>query len=519
MSKRFNTTGICIPQMHYMVDITEKLNKIIEIIKRRDYFVINRPRQYGKTTTMFMVEQCLKYDYIVISISFEGIGDEVFLNEEKFSKQFIRLMSDSLEFIDKNKSSELLKKLDEVKDLADLSKVITRFIKECENEVVLFVDEVDKSSNNQLFLSFLGMLRNKYLLRQQGKDVTFSSVILAGVYDIKNLKIKIRDSEEKKYNSPWNIAVNFNIDMSFNEEEIGTMLKSFSDENNLCLDIYKLSREIYDFTSGYPFLVSRICQIVDEDIVQYRDREWSIKDIHKAIKILLAESNTLFDDLIKNLENNKELYEYMYSLLVLNIPNIFNIDNPTINLGVMFGYLSKDEDNNTIVANRIIGERIYNYLISKENCGDMIKYNFKSNFITKDNGLDMKKILLKFQQFMKENYSSKDKSFLERHGVLLFLSFIKPIINGVGFDYKEVQISEERRLDIVIQYNQFKYIIETKIWYGEVAHKKGLKQLKEYLDIENINEGYLLIFNFNKSKEYISNQYGIEGKEIFEVRV
>ena len=54
----------------------------------------------------------------------------------------------------------------------------------------------------------------------------------------------------------------------------------------------------------------------------------------------------------------------------------------------------------------------------------MIKYNFKSNFITKDNGLDMKNILLKFQQFMKENYSSKDKSFLERHGVLLFLSFI-----------------------------------------------------------------------------------------------
>ena len=86
MNKRFNSTGVCIPAMHYMVDINNKLDKIITLIKRRDYFVINRPRQYGKTTTMFMLEQRLKDDYLVISISFEGIGDEVFLKEESFSK-------------------------------------------------------------------------------------------------------------------------------------------------------------------------------------------------------------------------------------------------------------------------------------------------------------------------------------------------------------------------------------------------------------------------------------------------
>ena len=37
----------------------------------------------------------------------------------------------------------------------------------------------------------------------------------------------------------------------------------------------------------------------------------------------------------------------------------------------------------------------------------MSSYNFKDNFITEDNGLDMEKILLRFQQFMKENYSPK----------------------------------------------------------------------------------------------------------------
>jgi len=51
------------------------------------------------------------------------------------------------------------------------------------------IDEVDKSSDNQVFLSFLGLLREKYLKWQQGKEDTFQSVILAGVYDIKTLKL------------------------------------------------------------------------------------------------------------------------------------------------------------------------------------------------------------------------------------------------------------------------------------------------------------------------------------------
>lgn len=111
------------------------------------------------------------------------------------------------------------------------------------------------------------------------------------------------------------------------------------------------------------------------DILKNIDTEWNKFHIQKAIKILLEENNTLFDDLIKNIENNNELYEYMYNLLILNVTSIFNIDNPVINLGVMFGYLSKD-DNNTIVSNKIITERIYNYLVSKTDSKLMSSYNY-----------------------------------------------------------------------------------------------------------------------------------------------
>ena len=61
----------------------------------------------------------------------------------------------------------------------------------------------------------------------EGFEDSFKSVILAGVHDIKNLKLKIRNDEGIKYNSPWNIAVDFNIDMSFNCSEIWTMISDY----------------------------------------------------------------------------------------------------------------------------------------------------------------------------------------------------------------------------------------------------------------------------------------------------
>ena len=37
MKKRFNTAGLCIPSMHYMVNIDDKLEKIKVLIDRKDY--------------------------------------------------------------------------------------------------------------------------------------------------------------------------------------------------------------------------------------------------------------------------------------------------------------------------------------------------------------------------------------------------------------------------------------------------------------------------------------------------
>ena len=81
-------------------------------------------------------------------------------------------------------------------------------------------------------LNFLGMLCNKYLQRnKEGLDFTVHNVNLTGVYDVKNLKLKIRpEVEKKKYNSPWNIATDFNVDMTFHPEEIAQMIGDYEND-------------------------------------------------------------------------------------------------------------------------------------------------------------------------------------------------------------------------------------------------------------------------------------------------
>ena len=127
--KEFNTTGLCNPNKHYMVDISNNLENIKKLVEKEKYFIINRPRQYGKSTLLFALKKELSKRYVVISISFEGIGDESFKNAEFFSEVFIELILKSLNTTnkeEKEKFKSLLQK--KICNSVELSKIITEFI-------------------------------------------------------------------------------------------------------------------------------------------------------------------------------------------------------------------------------------------------------------------------------------------------------------------------------------------------------------------------------------------------------
>ncbi|NJN34516.1 MAG: AAA family ATPase, partial [Saprospiraceae bacterium] len=172
------------------------------------------------------------------------------------------------------------------------------------------------------------------------------------------------------------------------------------------------------------------------------------------------------------------------------------------------------------IHNRIYREVIANYMTVKtivERKSLYIETAFP--YLLANNALDMRKVLLKFQELMHIEYSKKDDSFIERNGRLIFLAFLKPIINGKGYAFKEPEISEERRMDIAVSFMQHKYIVELKMWRDDVAHKKGLVQLGDYLDRQHQEQGYLVIFEQNVQKTWKKGWIRANGKKVFAVWV
>lgn len=522
MKKCFNVNGACYPDENYMVNLDGRAREIKKLIDGRKYFVINRARQYGKTTTLNWLADWLVKEYAVFLISFEGLGDAPFEKEGSFCHMFCELLYDAIDYGEAKGISrevrEILATESKIdgKNFRQLSNLISTICKCNGKPMILIIDEVDQASNHKVFLDFLGVLRNLYLKRKTRS--TFHSVILAGVYDIKNLKLKIRTKEEEQYNSPWNIAADFNVDMSFRAEDIVRMLKEYGQDMHIEMDVDAMSRLIYEYTSGYPYLVSYICKIVDEQLLTPEDRTWSEAKISEAVRRILANNNTLFDDMEKKISDFPELRRMLYDILFHGQEFPFNLNNQIIGIGNMFGFV-KGENGQAVISNRIFETWFYNLFISQEalqNQSYRAATEIKNQFVT-ENGLDMERVLVKFMEHYTEIYEECSESFKEENGRRLFLLYLKPIINGTGNYYIEARTRNQRRTDIVVDYLGEQYIIELKLWHGSEYHRKGIEQLTDYLDSYGKKEGYLISFNFNKNKEAYSKVTEYRGKRIFEV--
>ncbi len=526
--KRFNVTGNCYPHLHYMMDISAKMKKVDEFLEYGDYFTISRPRQYGKTTLLFAITDKLKNseEYFPIFLNFQAMDDVTNLSDSNFAIKVKEGIEEAIQFT--NTTLYEVAVQTEVQDMGNLSKLITKLVTHSDRKLVLLIDEVDASSNYKPFLTFLAILRVKFLDRYSRNNYTFHSVILAGVYDIKSLKYKIKNSEELQYNSPWNIAVDFKVPMEFNPQEIKPMLLEYNEAESVGMnesEIIQLAEKLYEYTSGYPFLVSRLCQIMVNDILFKREnskensQKWTLEDLEKAFFLIQRDVNTNFESLMKNLKNNQDLYNLVFDMLLNGKKISYDPYNSTIEKGTMYGVFKQNGE--VKIHNPIYKQLIFNHLITNVENQTMQPYLTEHKFILPNKELNFELILERFQVYMKETYSQKEESFLENQWRLIFLAFLRPILNGNGYEFKEVQISDEKRIDVVVTYYHHKYIIELKVWRGEAYHKRGIMQLYDYLEKQNKDTGYLIIFdNRKENKNALKTQWKeIKGKKIFMIWV
>lgn len=390
MKKRFNIAGTCIPQKHYMADTSEKLSRMIRLIEQESYFMFNRARQYGKTTTLMLLWSRLKEKYVVINISFEGMGMDAFGSEDAFVRRFC--------------------------------------------------GRVEKN----LRLSGYSEAKQNIWKCTAGKE---------------NLKLKLRPDEERKYNSPWNIAVDFPIDMSLSVPEISSMIREYEEEQEFTIAAEDVACEIRRYTSGYPFLVSLICLWMDERVsgeLSLKDC-WTPRGVRAAAREILKGTNPLFDDMIKNLENNPKFRSFVEGILFHGNQIPYKVSNKEINLGVTFGIIGEKEGLCKI-SNIMFETYIYDHFIADQVIGKQVLSTSRTQFVDENGDLEMDAILEKFQDLMKAEYRRE-------------------------------------------------YIVELKLWSGPKKHEEGLRQLLNYMESRGQKKGWLLTFCFLKNREKRIEEY------------
>ena len=362
--KIFKTTGACNPDKHYMVDINDRVSYIKSMIYNERYLTISRARQYGKTTTLAALKRFLSSDYVVVNLDFQGISNAGFSTEEAFVQEFCRLIikrRQTISFIPdiiENKIIEYVNQDEPKVKLSELFVTLNEWCAISDREIVLIIDEVDSATNNQVFLDFLSQLRDGYIARDTEDIPTFKSVLLAGVTDVKHLKSMLRDENQAKVNSPWNIADDVDIDMSLSVEGIKGMLGEYEGDKHTGMDVERISEYIYNYTSGYPFLVSKICQLLDnskelEKGIPELPKRWTIYGVDEAVRLLLKEENvSLFESLMVKLVNYPELKKSLYQILVRGETIDFMPYDEEQKQLRMYGFV-KEKDNKLIVSNMI----------------------------------------------------------------------------------------------------------------------------------------------------------------------
>lgn len=527
MGKTFNINGDCKPGLHYMVDLHGRLDIIRSMVDQGQYFTINRARQYGKTTILRSLDRFLKNDYLVISMDFQVMGHACFESESLFVSAFSAELLDSTEAIPdeiKNHLCTFAEGCARQITLFSLFKVLSRWCGISQKRIVLLVDEVDSATSNQVFLDFLAQLRGYYINRD--RKPAFQSVILAGVYDVRNIRRKIRPEEDHKFNSPWNIAADFPMNMSFSAEDIAGMLESYENDHHTGMNIQNMARLLFDFTSGYPVLVSWLCKLIDERIpgsTHFPDKTsaWTKQGCLEAVKILLEEKSPLFESLTGMLSDYPELKKIIHLLLFQGQRIAYNPDDPAIDAAIMFGFV-KVSNGSVAVSNRIFETRLYNMFLTLPEIQSTDLYQAacrdKNQFI--QNGrLDMKRILEKFVIFFDDVYGDKGEKFYEEDGRRYFMLYLRPIINGSGNYYIEAQTRNMERTDLIIDYNREQFIIELKLWRGEKRHREGEMQLADYLNHYHMTKGYMICFNFNRKKKTGVKEVFVKDKLLVEAIV
>lgn len=502
--RRFNYTGPVYEDEHYIVKRQEMYEDFKEKIDQGRYFTIFAPRQMGKTTFLEEVVSNLNQDdyYLGINIDFERYKP---FGEEKFyttlHREFCETISTRLSDINCPSAESISREISEDKVVDN--ETFFLFVKKLgglipDKKLVLLIDEFDAVSI-EITGDFLYTLRDMYLKRRREKAFSIYSIGLVGVKNIRELNFGSA--------SPFNIATQVKLE-KFTLGQCYELINQYIEETGQ--EFKKgVIEKIYFETDGHPFLVNRLCAILVEDVVRDTTKSVTHKDFQSAMAAFLKEHNTNFD----TLRNNAEKYEKEIQKILFTDQFIkYNPYNRAYEKLIMYGLIKEGEEDNTEIANPIYKKVLLKTFAPSTDRDSFFPNGLTPSIFIEGEEINLKSLLVHFKEFVErigvrlfDIVSSLNK---ESAGQYLLISYLDMFIRTMdGYSIIETP-SGRGRIDVLLHYQGKRYVVELKIWRGERYFEKGKKQLIRYLRSENLEEGYMVLFDPREKefREFKENQ-------------
>ena len=501
--KKFNTTGPCFPDEHYMLPALDRLPGIREFVAGGNYFVIHAPRQTGKTTALKALVREIneKGDMFAVYCTLETLQNRS--DPEKTNIAIRDLIADNVEmspfFVPVANAPALRSDRGGV-GLA-VRTVLQNACRASGKSVVVFFDETDCLVGDAL-ISFLRQLRDGYVNR---KEIPFpKSVALVGMLDVRDYKAQIRsDGESLGQISPFNIIAEDMLIPNFVESDIRTLYAQHTAETGQAF-ADGVVEDVWRLTRGQPWLVNAIAHECVAKIHAFRYAEpITVADVESAKEEIIRRRDTHVDSLMERMREPR--VRRIVEPLISGQGLVVSRNSEDFRYVIDLGLLREDEIKRVVPANPMYSEIIGRYLTRDEQ-DDMLSSIPETPWV-KDDGLDMAGLMAAFQRFWREN-SGADRDIMGyREAVphLVLMAFLQRVTNGGGHINREMALGQGR-LDLCVEFRGARYAIEVKT-SANFAGEKSYEQCAKYLDDLGLTEGWMPIFDKSKTKTWDEKIY------------
>jgi hypothetical protein len=516
--KTFGTYGPVNPEENYVVSRAVELADFINRVKQGRYIVIFAPRQTGKTTFFQWALESLTSDaaetYFPIEVNFEVYEDYPASNfyaslSERIYEEIERVFEER-GTVPSEALSQFLKntKLTDHVAMLEFFQQFGAFLGD--EKLVLIIDEFDGIPRDAVS-GFLHALRNIYVHRSM-RQCPYS-VGIVGVKNITQLNLN-------RSISPFNIQDEFKLP-NFTLEQVRELLGQYTDEIGQPF-ASGVSESIHKQTCGQPVLVNRFAQILTEEMNIPKTEPITMEHFSEAHKQLLGERNTNVEHLVTNIRKDRQFEALLMKIASYDEGVAFNPYNELMSELATYGVIAKGADGRCEIINPI-----YHYCImqafkpavnglEKEYFPDDNHAGFQ-DYLAPDGHIQMEALLDNFRDFIARagfkilQVPETPQEYVGQH---LLFAYLEQFVQSVGGTmYLEVQTGRGR-MDILIRHNHRKYVVETKIWGGDVRYQAGKAQLAAYLKLERAIAGYYLVFDHRSKPETRVETETIDGLTI-----